>query len=303
MEDVLSEGKDLSNFLWEMIKHTKDILMYKVSKRKEVYSEEEIKQIAEISEKVSKEELINIIYKLSELENKMKLSTQKTIIFETEIIKLCMKNDILRLEDRIEKLENEINTGKTETQKKSNVQKERIQETKYEAPAKMEYAASKVENKEVVSEITKQNNDKGIKEEKPKETKTVKISSETALQNWQNVLDNLKKKGKVVLYANLVGTEAVQINDMTVGIKFYNGLNAFREKLLKQSENMNILTKEIAITCGKEMNIKFEDASGEKKVNAKVQKVPEPKVEEHKLQETEEDVLEGLDIPINVIEE
>ena len=27
INEVLEEGKDLENFLWEMIKHTKDILM------------------------------------------------------------------------------------------------------------------------------------------------------------------------------------------------------------------------------------------------------------------------------------
>ena len=37
MQDVLDEGKDLGNFLWEMIKHTKDILMYKVSKKNDKY--------------------------------------------------------------------------------------------------------------------------------------------------------------------------------------------------------------------------------------------------------------------------
>lgn len=111
MNEALEEGKDLGNFLWEMIKHTKDILMYKVTKKNDIYSEEEIKQIAEASEKTTKEELINIIYKLSELENKMKWSSQKTIIFETEIIKLCVKSDTLGLEDRITKIEKQIADG------------------------------------------------------------------------------------------------------------------------------------------------------------------------------------------------
>lgn len=77
-----------------MIKHTKDILLYKVSKKAGLYSEDEMKEIRELSETVSKEELINIIYKLSELEGKMKASSQKTIIFETEIIKLCVKMEV-----------------------------------------------------------------------------------------------------------------------------------------------------------------------------------------------------------------
>lgn len=77
-----------------MIKHTKDILLYKVSKKTGLYSEDEMKEIKDLSETVSKEELINIIYKLSELEGKMKASSQKTIIFETEIIKLCVKMEV-----------------------------------------------------------------------------------------------------------------------------------------------------------------------------------------------------------------
>lgn len=292
MQEVLDEGKDLSNFLWEMIKHTKDILMYKVSKKHEVYSEEETKQIAEISEKISKEELINIIYKLSELENKMKLSSQKTIIFETEIIKLCMKEDTLALEERIEKLEKAIKTGKVEN---GRVQKEITQEIRYETPSPKVNAPPKTETKKEV--------------EKPKEVKTqntqaAKASSGNIITNWQVVLGNLKKQGKVILYANLVNTDAVEINDMTVVIKFYSGLNSFREKLLKQPENMNVLTKEIAMACGKPMQIKFEDASGEKpeKVQVQIQKDHEPK-KESKAQESEEDILNSLDIPINIMEE
>ena len=97
IEDILNEGKDLETFLWEMIKHTKDILMYKVSGKIDIYSEDERAKIEESAKNVSKEELINIIYKLSELENKMKMSSQKTIIFETEIIKLCVKLDTMRI--------------------------------------------------------------------------------------------------------------------------------------------------------------------------------------------------------------
>ena len=104
INEVLEEGKDLENFLCEMIKH-------KVSKKVELYNDEEVKEIAEVAENVSKDELINIVYKLSELENKMRLSSQKTIIFETEIIKLCIKVDVLSLEDRISKLEKEIESG------------------------------------------------------------------------------------------------------------------------------------------------------------------------------------------------
>lgn len=297
MNDVLDEGKDLGNFLWEMIKHTKDILMYKVSKKNEIYSEEEIKKIAELADKTSKEELINIIYKLSELESKMKLSSQKTIIFETEIIKLCVKQDTLGLEDRIEKIEEAIKSGKIETNNTNVSQAQPMQRAQYQEPTSVQPAENKKET------------------ERPKETKTqsaklakeTKLSSGTTITNWQGVLNDLKKQGKVMLYANLVNTEAVEVNDMTVAIRFYNGLNQFREKLLKQPENLSLLTKEISKMCGKTMQLKLEDASGTKQENVKKTSRPEIKeekeTEEINQENDEEDLLNSLDIPINIVDE
>lgn len=286
MEDVLEEGKDLGNFLWEMIKHTKDILMYKVSKKNEIYNEDEIKQISEIAEKASKEELINIIYRLSELENKMKWSSQKTIIFETEIIKLCVKEDVKGLEERIQKLEKVISEGMTV----KNVRpREETQRPKYEIPIRPQI---KEEEKKV--EIKKE---ELKKEFIPSES----LANGNIITSWTNVLNDLKKQGKVILYANLINTEAVEINDMTVGIRFHNGLNSFRKELLQKPENMNVLTKEISVVCGKPMQIKLEDASTQKPKIAPIQEENTKKAEEQK--DTEEDILENLDIPINFIEE
>ena len=58
---VLNEGKDITNLLWEMIKYVKDILVFKTSKKLDLYTEEEIKEIEELSNKISKEKLIDSI--------------------------------------------------------------------------------------------------------------------------------------------------------------------------------------------------------------------------------------------------
>ena len=42
---ILEEGKDIDNFLWELIKYIKDILVYKSTSKLEVYNQEEIKNI------------------------------------------------------------------------------------------------------------------------------------------------------------------------------------------------------------------------------------------------------------------
>ena len=88
---VINEGKDINNFVWEIIKYVKDILVCKTNATLEIYSEEEKRQIKEIADKASKERLIYMIYELSNLANEIKWSSQKNIIFEVTIIKLCMQ--------------------------------------------------------------------------------------------------------------------------------------------------------------------------------------------------------------------
>ena len=88
MDEILNQGKDLNNFLWEIIKYVKDVLIYKSSGKAELYSEDEVTNIKNLSDKVTKEKLVNLIYELSNLENDMKWSTQKTIMFQAGIIKL-----------------------------------------------------------------------------------------------------------------------------------------------------------------------------------------------------------------------
>ena len=93
VEEIMAQGKDLNNLLWELIKYTKDILVWKTTGKLDIYSKEELKQISEISEKVSKEKLLKIIYTLSELENDMKWSSQKSVLFEVAMIKLCQPRE------------------------------------------------------------------------------------------------------------------------------------------------------------------------------------------------------------------
>ena len=112
-QQVLNEGKDINYFLWEIIKYIKDILVWKTTNHLEIYRKEEIEKIKKLAEEVSKERLLKLIYSLSELENTIKWSSQKQILFQVGMIKACNKeenqgweewgNRIRRLEERMEK--------------------------------------------------------------------------------------------------------------------------------------------------------------------------------------------------------
>ena len=114
LNEILKDGKDINNLLWEIIKYVKDVLIYKTTKETSIYSDEEKRKIEELSKESSKERLVGTICTLSEIENNIKWSSQKEIILQTGIIKLCTttKNDgIEELRKKVEELEEKINSG------------------------------------------------------------------------------------------------------------------------------------------------------------------------------------------------
>ena len=302
IDEVLNEGMDLVNYTWEVIKYLKDILVYKSTKKLEIYNKEEIEEISSIAENSSKELLINLIYKFSELENSMKFSSQKTILFQTGIIKMCVTEENNSLEERLKKLEikiSNLNTVSVSTQK---------QEILEEKP-KIQQNLNKVDviepQKEQIKkvEIKKQENKVEVKSNV---NSGIDLSNKPAENYWPKVLSDLKQNGKVMLYANLINTVAKPINDMTVGIEFKSGLNSFRKELLEKPENKNELIRLVSIECGKTMNIKYVDACGqsEKNASAKVFKeIPANNENSSVVSSNLEELTKNFDIPINFIEE
>ena len=78
-------------------------------------------------------------------------------------------------------------------------------------------------------------------------------------QYWQDIVSNFKNNGKIMLYTNLIDTNAIEINDMTVGIEFPKGITAFGKSVLEKPENKMEISKQVSVACGKEMQIKYID--------------------------------------------
>ena len=276
VNEVLEDGKDISNLLWEIIKYVKDILLYKATNHLELYSEEEKVKVKEISETVEKERLINLVYAFSELENEMKFSTQKNIIFQAGIIKLCSKLTINSvgnsdLEQRVDKIENYLrsHTGNANSYRQQPVTTE----------VKMAY------NIPANNTQTVKNNEKKTSSG-PKKMETSTYSNKVE-EYWPQIVRDLKQNGKIVLYTNLMNTRAREINDMTVGIEFPNGLTSFGKTVLEKQENIKELTNLVSMASGKPMNIKYITNVGN------VGETKEPNIKS---------IANDSDIPFHVIE-
>ena len=272
VDKVIDEGKDLYNFLWEIIKYLKDILIYKSTKKLDIYSKDEIKEIEEISKLASNEKILNIIYLLSSLENDIKWSTQKTIMFQTGIIRACLdiKNDGLdELKAKVAEIENKI---ENEDIKVSNNSK------KIESSNKTSSEQTEVESKEEsffaenVGDIVLSDDD--LINAVPKEDVSKKDNKKTennANINWQNILNKLKTSGKIMLYTSLANTKIKQIGDMIIEVEFPNGLTPFVQKILDDSSNKKDLSQIVFQETGKEWQIKYKDlkSSSTPKVESK----------------------------------
>ena len=278
--EVLEDGKDLNNFVWEMIKYSKDVLIYQASGKLEIYNDEEKKQIEELSKQATKEKLVNIIYQLSSLERDLKNSTQKVIMFQAGIINLCNKDSAKAdaLEERVEKIEKFLRSGKVAPTTNVN-----IGNTQSVTIPKTQQSKQPVAG----TQKTTQKRPQSVQETQTPQT-TSKPRGKTTKENfWTQVLTELKANGKMVLCSNLAGTQAKEINDMTVGIYFSKPLSPFGKTVLEKEENRREISRLVSISLGKTMNIKYMEEA--------------PKTEENKKEDIQQ-IAEGNNIPFKFVD-
>ena len=256
INSLIEEGKDLNNLLWEIIKYLRDILLFKTKNKLEIYNEEEIEKIKQLSEKTTQEALLKLIYNLSELENNMKWSSQKTIMFQAGIIKNTIEIQNDNLEQRVEKLEKQIQSGNIVSIKK---------------------------------EIKQGKEEKTIKREEPKvEMRVPKEVIQTKpgeyANYWNEVINKLKTSGKIVLYTNLLNTKAKPDNDV-LQVEFKNKITAFAKTVLSKPDSISEIENLVKSVSGKDFRIKY------------VENIV------HDTIKAQEQNINNLDIPINIIED
>lgn len=117
VEEVISGGKDLGRFCDEFIWYLRNLLLVKSTGQPEHMidmSDENLEELAAIAEKIEIEVIFRYIRVLSELENQMKYASQKRVLFEVALIKLCkpqMEADYESLINRIHNLEEKVENG------------------------------------------------------------------------------------------------------------------------------------------------------------------------------------------------
>lgn len=314
IDNVIADGKDLNNLIWEIIKYVKDILVFKSSGTLNLYNDKELKQIEEISKKTSKERLLKSIYSLSELANDLKMTTQKTIMLEVGIMKLCSIQEGMTSNAIVENTQNSSDNIKNTNEMQNASLNEKFNESNNQQgnpiTVSLQNKANELENKikqleykiNQISTGVVHNLEQNVDNQEPKSTirrvntKTVSNGPSNIVTNiaptgkksecWGKLVSGLKESGKIMLYTNLVNTTATEVNDMTVGIVFPNGITPFGRSILDKPESVNELTKLVSIEYGKPMQVKYIDA---KKPNNNI--------------DITQNISKEMGMPVNIIDE
>ena len=118
VDDIVLSGKDVYNFIRDLITHLRNLMITKVSNTPEDILDMSLENIAKITEQAQKiriEDIMRGIRILQEAEEQAKWSRQSRIYLELAIIKMCkVEYDTSKevLLSRINKLEEAIRQGK-----------------------------------------------------------------------------------------------------------------------------------------------------------------------------------------------
>ena len=113
-EKIINDGKDLEFYVSELIKFIRDLVVFSVANDKNLYADDEKIKIQDLINISNSKFLLNLIPKLSELQNNMKWSMDKEIMFEVGLLKIV-------LDDNEKQIKTEVinNTTKLEEKPKT----------------------------------------------------------------------------------------------------------------------------------------------------------------------------------------
>lgn len=223
VDKIVFCGKDINVVIKDLISQFRNLLMTKITKNPEQVidaSLEEIESLKKRGEKIRVEEIMRDIRILEDSLTQAKWSTQSRIYLELSIMKLC----------RIE-----YDTSKETIISRLNQLQEMIKSGSFKAaPVKNE--EQKKEKKEPVKVIEKKEEPEKVNLENPKS----KITLEQAENSFPDILETIKNKKLMVIYASLVTGEVSGCKNGEITIKYPKEYSFNKERLEKEEYRVKV---------------------------------------------------------------
>lgn len=228
IDDIVLSGKDIYNFIKDMITHMRNLLMVKVSKNPEDIldmSEENMELLKDQAQKIRIEEIMRDIRILQDAEDQSKWTKQSRIYLELAVIKMCKieydtsKEVIL---SRLNRLEEALKEGELK------LTSERVVSNTSNIVKK--------ENKPKIEEKRSKENIRFVMDENVHS----KLTLDIVRKSWRDILESFKSKSYRVIHAALFTGEVVKCENGVITIR-YDKNYAFNKQRLEKEENRRIV--------------------------------------------------------------
>lgn len=219
IDEIAAGGKDISQFIRDLMIHYRNLLMTKVvSKCEDVIdmSKEGIGQLKKLSADYDKSNIIRCISCLSELENEAKWSGNPRILLEVALVKMCRiggDGSFDGMLTRIAKLEEIISRGSFTPAAKGKT-------PAASAEAGGEAAARREKSVPV----------------KTKEEAALKTDSSDIIQKWSGFIQEIKSRGKIKLRTYLAMAKPLKVESGIIVLS-YEKEDIFSKEALESPSN------------------------------------------------------------------
>ncbi|MCI1945921.1 DNA polymerase III subunit gamma/tau [Clostridium luticellarii] len=240
IDDVVLSGKDISNFIKDMIIHLRDLLMVKVSNNPEDVldmSEENINLLKEQAQKIRVEEIMRNIRILQDAQEQSKWIKQSRIYLELAVIKMCKieydtsKEVILA---RLNRLEQAFKQGEIKVSCERIVPK--AVPSKENIPEKCVHSGKKDNHDNPKRDLSKDL--KPVKEENVYS----KLTLDMVKKSWKDILESFKSRHQMVLFAALTTGRVINCERGIITIEYEKDY-AFHKQRLEKDENRKIVER------------------------------------------------------------
>lgn len=232
LEEIVIQGRELGQFVTDFIWYLRNLLLISTSEHPEEAvdaSAENLERMKEESSMVDAETLMRYIRIFSELSNQIKYASQKRVLVEIALIKLCqpvMEMNLDSLYDRVRVLEEKLKNGVT------------VQSLPTE-----NYVRTRAENPE----------EQILKEETVKPEKAAPEDLQYVKKNWNAIIRDTKGLLQQMLLDSIPKYDG-NTGEPILYVEFQNFL---AQTCIDNPDNLEMLKNAVRKKIGKEVEIKM----------------------------------------------
>ncbi len=295
VEKLSASGRDILRFASDLVLYFRNLLICKLSKNPENIldmGKQYLDKMISQSEVFSKEQLIGIIKELSSFETQLKYALNQRVFLEVMLISISVgsygrSGSDNNLADRIANLESAVRTGNVALASSVKGGTSVPVQTKPESSSSVS-TGKKFDNLPPVSGSSV-----------PKAS--AKGKSYNELEEWSNVLSDLKANRRMMLLSYLTSTKAVAADESTVLVVFPPAAISLKE-IVSKAEHIDVLENALERRLGRRIRVKVVD---EESLESMVQSEPSSakNSEENPLVKLTREISDRLNVPLDIIDE